>query len=367
MRVLMTADAVGGVWTYAIELANALEAHGIEIILATMGARPTTDQRAQAHSCANVQLVESTYKLEWMEAPWADVDRAGDWLLALDQEHVPDVVHLNGYAHGALSWSAPAVVVGHSCVRSWWRAVKGAGAPAEWDEYTRRVRAGLLGADLVVAPTRAMLESLRAEYTPFWACDVIPNGRTIPRVRTARKEPLVFAAGRVWDEAKNVAMLARVAPRLPWPVAIAGALESPDGSSADKAGGVQWLGRLSSHETTAWMTRASIYALPARYEPFGLSALEAALCGSALVLGDIATLREVWGDAALYVDPADDDGFVNAVGCLCRDRDLRHTLVQRARTRAAELTSSAMAVRYAAAYARAMEGQTATEAAACAS
>ncbi len=32
--------------------------------------------------------------------------------------------------------------------------------------------------------------------------------------------------------------------------------------------------------------------LPARYEPFGLSVLEAALSGCALVLGDIPSLRE---------------------------------------------------------------------------
>src|SRR4051812_2577153 len=276
MRVLMTTDTVGGVWTYAIELAHALESHGVEIILATMGARPTSDQRAQAHSCRNVQLIESTYKLEWMEAPWSDVDRAGEWLLALERQYEPDVIHLNGYAHGDLCWSAPTVVVGHSCVRSWWRAVKGVDAPAEWDEYTRRVRAGLAAANLVVAPTRAMLDALRADYGPVWAYDVIPNGRTVPRVRSDGKEPLIFAAGRVWDEAKNVAMLARVAPRLAWRVAIAGAAESPNGSSTDTMVGVQWLGRLSSHDTTRWMTRASIYALPARYEPFGLSALEAA-------------------------------------------------------------------------------------------
>ena len=39
MRVLMTADTVGGVWTYALELAGALAPLGVDITLATMSPR----------------------------------------------------------------------------------------------------------------------------------------------------------------------------------------------------------------------------------------------------------------------------------------------------------------------------------------
>src|SRR6185369_13010706 len=53
--------------------------------------------------------------------------------------------------------------------------------------------------------------------------------------------------------------------------------------------------------------RASLYVLPARYEPFGLSVLEAALSGCALVIGDIPSLREIWEDCAVYVNPEDDE------------------------------------------------------------
>jgi hypothetical protein len=58
---------------------------------------------------------------------------------------------------------------------------------------------------------------------------------------------------------------------------------------------VRCLGPLEASELAGWMHRAAIYALPARYEPFGLSALEAAQAGCALVLGDLSSLREVWG------------------------------------------------------------------------
>ena len=69
------------------------------------------------------------FALEWMKDPWADVDRAGAWLLALESQLHPDVVHLNGFCHAALPWRAPVVTVAHSCVCSWWRSVHGVQAP----------------------------------------------------------------------------------------------------------------------------------------------------------------------------------------------------------------------------------------------
>ena len=70
---------------------------------------------------------------------------------------------------------------------------------------------------------------------------------------------------------------------------------------------------LLSWKSTTWMARAAIYALPARYEPFGLTALEAGLSGCALVLGDIPSLREVWGETACFVPPDDRDAVIEVL------------------------------------------------------
>src|SRR5439155_5441375 len=191
---------------------------------------------------------------------------------------------------------------GHSCVLSWWRAVKGAPAPPEWDPYAQEVARGLGAADLVVAPTEFMLAALEMHYGPLPARIRIPNGRDPAQFTPGIKENFVLTAGRFWDEAKNLRALDLVAPRLPWPVYAAGGQTGPQGGTAGFRN-VRTLGRQSSSCLASWMARASIYALPARYEPFGLSALEAALAGCALVLGDIPSLREVWGDTAIYVNP----------------------------------------------------------------
>ena len=233
-KILLTADPVGGVWTYALELARALAPHGAEIALATMGDAVSAGQRAEVAALPNVQLHESRFQLEWMDEPWADVDRAGNWLLELAANFTPDVVHLNGFCHGALPWPAPVLVVAHSCVLSWWAAVRGEEAPPRYDEYRRRVRTGLLAADAIVAPTAAMLDALEDYYGPLPSGQVIHNAREAHGFAPARKQLLIFSAGRVWDEAKNVGALDRVAPFVRWPVHIAGSVEHPNGSHLAK-------------------------------------------------------------------------------------------------------------------------------------
>jgi glycogen synthase len=341
MRMLLTADTAGGVWTYALELADALHERDVEVVLAVMGDEPTPAQRAELAE-ANVSHAFEPYALEWMPGAWDQVEAAGRWLLELRDQVEPDLVHLNGYAHASLPWGVPIVVTGHSCVLSWFEAVRGHRAPREWNRYRDAVRSGLRAADVLVAPTRAMLEALVRLYAPRCATRVVPNGRRAPLGPLPPKEPLVFSAGRLWDAAKNVAALARVAPALEWPVAVAGA------GSIEPT--VHALGLLPRRELDGWFARASIFALPARYEPFGLGALEAGLTGCALVLGDIASLREVWGDAAVFVDPNDDAALTEALRRLIHDESLRAELAARARARAEMYTVDAMADGYLAVY-----------------
>ena len=345
----MTADCVGGVWTYALDLARALAPHGVSVSLATMGRLPSPAQIEEARAVPGLTLHPSGFALEWMPDPWEDVARAGDWLLGLERELRPDVVHLNGYVHGALPWRAPVVLVGHSCVLSWWRAVKGKEAPGEWDRYAREVRRGLQAASLVVAPTQAMLDALGDHYGPFAQSHVVPNGRDFSAFAPGEKEPFVFSAGRLWDEAKNVHALADAADGLAWPIRVAGDATHPNGHAAPPSG-VRLLGCLPPAEIARQLSAASIYALPARYEPFGLSALEAGLSACALVLGNIPSLREVWGDAALFVLPDDTGALRDAVDRLIADAGLRQEMAARALARARTYSLERMAQNYLTAY-----------------
>jgi glycosyltransferase involved in cell wall biosynthesis len=353
-KVLMTADTVGGVWTYALELAAGLGQHGVEVALATMGAPLTPQQREASGQIPNLEVFESCFKLEWMEDAWEDVAKAGEWLLQLEGRLQPDIIHLNGFVHAALPWQAPTLVVGHSCVLSWWEAVKGEAAPASWDRYRQEVRRGLQAANLVIAPSAAMLAELNAHYGEIVKEKVISNGRDSGVFFPSVKKEFVLTAGRLWDEAKNVAALEGIAPQLLWPIYIAGEEKHPEGKTDAmnrvSTINVHLLGRLYTEELASWYAHASIYALPARYEPFGLSVLEAALSGCALVLGDIASLREIWGDAAVFVPPDDGNAIAHAINTLINDYSLRTALAAKARTRALKFTPQRMVAGYLEAY-----------------
>jgi len=364
-RVLMTADTVGGVWTYAVELARALAARGVRVAIASMGAPVAEHQRAALAGCEGIELFESRFRLEWMQDPWDDVNAAGEWLMALERDLRPDLLHLNQFSFGFLPFRAPKLVVGHSCVASWWRAVHGEAMPSSWATYRLRVRQGLADAHRVAAPTAAMLEALRREYD--WHGDgvVLPNGCVPQAFTAATKQPRILAAGRFWDAAKNLQALEEAAPGLPWPVCVAGSAAHPDGGSVVPRH-VQFLGELPREELARAMGQASIYALPARYEPFGLSVLEAALSGCALVLGDVPSLREVWGAAARYVPPEDTQALHRALQELITDPGERARLAQAAQARAQRYTADAMCERYLACYAELAPRFAATEELACA-
>ena len=340
-RVLITTDTVGGVWQYTIELARALAELGIEPVVAALGEPP-----AQAWmETGGLPISFFDCRLEWMQDPWEDVARSGEWLIELARRTAPEIIHLNSYAHAALAWPAPVLVVGHSCVYSWYQAVKGRLPSARWHPYHQAVKAGLQAAQGVTAPTAAMLEQLRLHYGPFRALPPIPNGRRIAEFLPSRKKHQIISAGRLWDEAKNIAAVASIADRLRWPVMVAGAQQHPDGGRVEFKN-VELLGVLTQQQFSACLSSSAIFALPAYYEPFGLSALEAGLAGCALVLGDIPSLREVWQDTAYFVPPQRTDLLREALDRLIEDESLRQRLARRARKRALGFTVPKMARGY---------------------
>jgi glycosyltransferase involved in cell wall biosynthesis len=103
---------------------------------------------------------------------------------------------------------------------------------------------------------------------------------------------------------------------------------------------------MSRRALLAEMRGASIFVAPALYEPFGLTVLEAAASGCALVLSDLPSFRELWDGAALFVGPRDRNAIRTALQSVCRDDDLRARLQAMARTRARRFSRRAMAGSY---------------------
>lgn len=341
-RVLVTADAVGGVWTYALDLARGLAAAEVETVLAVMGPSPTYDQLAEARSVAGLELVDTGLPLDWTAASEAQVREAGEAVADLAVTTGADVVHLNGPALAAEArFPVPVVGACHSCLATWWAAVRGGPMPDDFAWRTRRLAQGLARCDALIAPTRAFAEATAQAYG-IRPPRAVWNGREPARLGPRPTgEPVVLTSGRLWDDGKNVAVLDAAAGLGAAPVLAAGPLVGPNGQRRELAN-IRHLGRLSSTDMAAALRRASVYATAARYEPFGLGVLEAAQAGCALVLSDIATFRELWDGAAVFVPADDPDGFARAFDQLLADPAEAAAMAAAAQARAARYTVEAM-------------------------
>jgi glycogen(starch) synthase len=349
-RVLMTADAVGGVWGFALDLAAGLAARGTRTDLAVLGPAPSAGQRAAAAAVPGLTVRHVSVRLEW--APGAEADRAeaARLLLALAEDVRPDLVHANGYAEAALPWGVPVVLTCHSDVATWWLAVHGTEPPPEWRAYRERVRAALRAADVAVAPTDAHADAVAAAYPGAPRPRAVPNGRDPGRRPAAgAREPAALAAGRLWDGAKGMDALDLAAGRIGWRVEAAGAAEGPGGAASFRH--LRPLGPLSPDDLADRMARAAVFVHPARYEPFGLAPLEAALSGCALVLGDVRSLRELWDGAALFVPPGDAARLARTLDRVLGDPRLAGSLGAAARSRARRYPARRMLAGYLRAYA----------------
>lgn len=346
MHVLMTADTVGGVWNYSMDLIKSLDKNHVNFTLVTMGAPLTSAQRNQVRKLNNVNLKETKFRLEWMDSPWVDVELSGEFIMRLSQDIKADLLHLNGFSHGALEVKIPKMVVAHSCLFSWWKAVKSTVPPEAYTQYYSRVQEGLLLADHVVAPSYSILQQINFFYGALEKQAVIPNGINLENYSPEAKTKMIFSAGRVWDEAKNIAALEEASAKITWPFFVAGSTKKLEGTTTSEFKRLKLLGVLNNKQMQDYLSKSAIYALPAKYEPFGLSILEAAASGCALVLGDIPSLKENWEGAAIFADPGNTKEITEAIEYLIQHDKIRNELADKARERASGFSLKSFSDRY---------------------
>lgn len=363
-RLLMTADAVGGVWQYATELAHALVPHGVETVIAVLGPAPTADQLASLRELGvtgegrgRVDVIPTDLPLDWL-APGPDaVLAAGEAIADLARDLRADLVHLNSPTLAARArFDRPVVAVAHGCVATWWRAAHGSAPDPAYRWQSDLMRAGLLAADAAVAPSASFAADLRRTYALPVAPLAVHNGRSVRLPGQGASVRHVLTAGRLWDRVKNTMLLDRVAERLSVPFLAAGPVAGPHGETVAPRH-LRLLGNLSGPDLAAELARNPVFVSAATFEPFGLAVLEAAQAGCALVLSDIPTFRELWDGAALFVPGDNDLAFVQVIEELIADPIQRHALGEAALRRSGRYTPAATAAAMADLYAGLLAGR----------
>jgi glycosyltransferase involved in cell wall biosynthesis len=210
--------------------------------------------------------------------------------------------------------------------------------------YRDAVSRGLAGATAVVAPSEWMRQSLRQCYTHPQRDLVIYNGRNpILFNPYVSKDDSVLAVGRLLDAGKQVSLLTHHLH--PLPVCIVGT-ETPaqpsdlpiraDVKLATDVACVALRGPQTEAQLRNLYSRASIFAATSRYEPFGITALEAAFSRCAILANDIPSFREIWGDDAIYFRANDAHSLASVIQRLSDQRNLCRDYASRAYQRARE-------------------------------
>jgi glycosyltransferase involved in cell wall biosynthesis len=338
LHLFLTTDAVGGVWTYSVELAAALAAENdVAVTLAVLGPPASAEQVERATAIPGLRLIHAELPLDWTAESETELRATAAALADLAERAEADAVQLHAPALACADFPAPVISVVHSCVATWWAAVRGTELPADFGWRTELAREGMERSDLVVAPTRAFAAAVQQVYALEQPPAAVHNGRSPLPMPSLPRSDRAFTAGRLWDDGKNAAAFDRAAALAATPFRAAGPLAGPNGASG-RLQHAEALGSLPEQRLAEEFAAQPIFVSTALYEPFGLSVLEAAQAGCALVLSDLPTSQELWSGAALFVDPRDERAIAATVDRLAAQPGERDRLGAAARERSARFT-----------------------------
>ncbi len=97
---------------------------------------------------------------------------------------------------------------------------------------------------------------------------------------------------------------------------------------------VEFTGYVSDDKLKQLYRKAKLFLFPSLYEGFGLPPLEAMACGAPVVVSNIASLPEVCGDAAYYVNPYDVKDIAKGIEIVLKDEELQKELIHKGLERA---------------------------------
>lgn len=219
--------------------------------------------------------------------------------------------------HDDLAWSHPASY------------------PRKFREFIRlQMRMSVLCAERLIFPSRSACQTcMRRLRIDKGRVGVVHHGlpaRTGSVVPVNERDPLVVCVASA-EKRKNQIVLAR---------ALSGRQEPGlvlVGYSPKSTGQLEEIRALrapleivpvaSQSQVDSWLSRSALFALPTEGEGFGLPVIEAMAAGTPLLLSDIPVMREVAGDAAVYLPPHSPEEWAKAIDALLADESRRADLV----------------------------------------
>ncbi|MDR2493624.1 MAG: glycosyltransferase family 4 protein [Spirochaetaceae bacterium] len=149
-------------------------------------------------------------------------------------------------------------------------------------------------------------ENISVIYSSWFHFKTIEPDYSIVRQFPVLSKPFFFSLGSL-SKRKNIRWIIEYALKHPDDLfALSGNVaptSKAEGLSAGKPPNVLLLGYLDDSKVKALMETCKAFILPSYYEGFGLTPLEALSCGAQIIVADAASLPEIYGKTAHYIDP----------------------------------------------------------------
>jgi hypothetical protein len=205
---------------------------GVETAFLGFGPRPRPEAEAEAMRIGPLDWSDAAARLDGRRRPGAG--GVPEIIAGAARRARADIVQVNVPSQAAgLPPDVPVVAVHHSCVSTWFRAVRGASLPEEWAWQAALTQGGSTGPRRSWRPPsrmggRSRRSSARAAF------GVVPNGVEAGECELAGGA-YIAASGRWWDEGKGGATLDAAAEATLWPVVMAGPVRARAARSRRRA------------------------------------------------------------------------------------------------------------------------------------
>lgn len=207
------------------------------------------------------------------------------------------------------------------------------------ERFAAQAREAAAAADMIIAVSEFTASQVE-DYlnVPRARIRVVHHGVIRRKIPELPREKIVLCTGAV-QRRKNQSTLIKAFRAMPddWSLILAGSA----GFAADEAqsrisdtGRVRLTGYVAEAELARWYARASIFAFPSLDEGFGMPVLEAMAAGVPVIAGNRSALPEVCGEAALLVDPQNEEELASALLMLAKSETRRSELTARGFKRA---------------------------------
>ena len=307
-KILMTTDVKSEIWDYSLTLSRSLLKHfNAEISMISMGGKPTDRQKEELENL-NIEFQFTDFQHDIFADIEANQDISNIKTLFENtiKEFNPHIIHLNhGYPN--FDFKTPCVFTCHDNLLN-----------KNLLNYKQTINKSLNNADIIIAQSKFTAECLMKTYNLKTGIRIIYNGIDYNPYSGSPESPTLVACENSPNPGKNINFLLNIAYKLPDNIKMKIIVDSKPYRKPPR--NVEFFTNLAGSELQAVYKNSSIYLALSNYESNGLSSIQAAYSGCAILANDLPIFKELWGDCAYIFERDNPNSLMRCINNLIENR-----------------------------------------------